>query len=114
MVGTGGAQGKNWMKLYLYKFSTSDVKAKDVQEEIIYPNPTTGLVNIEINLPLHSILTATIADLSGRFLGELYKNEARDGKNNIQLNLQNYPNGTYFIALNAVNYKKQFKIIIKR
>ena len=104
----------NWDELYLYKFSTFDVINNEPIEEIIYPNPTTGLVNIEINLPLHSILTATIADLSGRFLGELYKNEARDGKNNIQLNLQNYPNGTYFITMNAMNYKNQFKVIINR
>ncbi len=100
--------------LSLIKFSTSDINTNEPIEEVIYPNPSTGMVNIEINLPIHSVLTATISDLSGRFLGELYKKEAREDKNTIQLNLQNYPNGTYFVTLNAVNYKKQFKIIINR
>ena len=83
-------------------------------EEIIYPNPTTGMVNIEVNLPVQSVLNASIMDLNGKKLGEIYNQITRDGKNTIQLNLQNYPNGTYFIALNAINYKKQFKIIINR
>ena len=97
----------NWMV-------PSDVKEVEQNNSIIYPNPTTGMVNIEVNLPVNSLITATVADISGKFLGELYKTEGREDKNTIQLNLQNYPNGTYFITLNAMNYKKQFKIIINR
>ena len=82
--------------------------------EVIYPNPTTGMVNIEVNLPFQSVLNASIMDLNGKNLGEIYNQITSEGKNTIQLNLQNYANGTYFITLNAMNYKKQFKIIINR
>ncbi|MBV6640388.1 MAG: T9SS type A sorting domain-containing protein [Cyclobacteriaceae bacterium] len=64
----------------------------------IYPNPTSGLVN----LPKHDILT--IYDFSGRFI--------RQHPYSSQLDLSDYPNGIYLLKLTIQGESVLKKVIV--
>jgi D-alanyl-D-alanine carboxypeptidase len=73
-----------------------------ISEELItvYPNPTNGLVHIEI--PNHTIQSIKLYDLQGQLIKETIQN---------QFNLSNYSNGTYFIKAQTKTGFYNYKII---
>jgi len=67
-----------------------------------YPNPTTGLVNIEHSKKIKDIY---VIDISGKLLQRIGNIE----KDMIQIDLSNFPNGMYFLKYandNQWNYEK--------
>jgi D-alanyl-D-alanine carboxypeptidase len=73
-----------------------------ISEELItvYPNPTNGLVHIEI--PNQTIQSIKLYDLQGQLIKETIQN---------QFNLTNYSNGTYFIKAQTKTGFYNYKII---
>ena len=73
-----------------------------ISEELItvYPNPTNGLVHIEI--PNQTIQSIKLYDLQGQLIKETIQN---------QFNLSNYSNGTYFIKAQTKTGFYNYKII---
>jgi hypothetical protein len=55
----------------------------------VYPNPTTGILNME--LPKNS--QVMIHDLNGKLIAEFSSGEIL-----LQLNLSNFENGVYFVT----------------
>ena len=84
-------------------------------EFTIYPNPTTGLVNVFLQLPDSSKneqVVIRIIDILGREL--FVKNISTNNSNILQttLDMQSFPTGTYII--NAITNDKSYnKIMIK-
>lgn len=72
---------------------------------VVYPNPTTGLVNIEYN----KVKQVSIIDVTGRTI----MTTKWDGNNDkVQLNVNNLPRGLYIInAIDADNKKQSQKLI---
>jgi len=66
----------------------------------VYPNPTNGLVRIEI--PNQTIQNIKVYDLQGKLTIETIEN---------QLNLSNYSNGTYFIKAQTKKGFYNYKLI---
>jgi len=66
----------------------------------IYPNPTNGLVYIEI--PNQAIQSIIVYDLKGQLIKETIESP---------FNLSNYANGTYFIKAQSKQGVYTFKII---
>ncbi len=66
-------------------------------ETIVYPNPSKGLIKLEIKLDevLNDIVLTTI-DLFGREIDDFNYN-FDEGINIIDLDLSNYPVGIYFL-----------------
>ncbi|MHA4810960.1 T9SS type A sorting domain-containing protein, partial [Flavitalea flava] len=64
----------------------------------IYPNPSSGLVQIEINTPVFRSATITVLDMFGRNL-YLDKKALIKGNNTISLNIAFLPSGTYMIEV---------------
>jgi hypothetical protein len=69
----------------------------------VYPNPTSGKVNIILNTSTNNVLLSVINSL-----GQLVKTQAINSTNSNVLDLTNLPNGTYFIK---TNNGQQFKIV---
>jgi D-alanyl-D-alanine carboxypeptidase len=66
----------------------------------VYPNPTNGLVHIEI--PDQAILGIKVYDLQGQLITDTIEN---------QFSLSNYPNGTYFIKAQTQKGCYNYKLI---
>ena len=96
---------------FLAKFSDiANLNTKDFNlysdNIVLYPNPTNG--NISLNSKT-IVKTVSILDQSGKLLKDIEIN------NNVAtLNLQNYPNGIYYLRLNSFTQSTLKKIIIKK
>lgn len=68
----------------------------------IYPNPATGVINIDLNEKSNVIITNTIGSV-------IMTKEMQDGKNSIDLS--NLSNGVYFIKVTKEGKQETFKFI---
>jgi lipoprotein-anchoring transpeptidase ErfK/SrfK len=81
----------------------ADIKVK------IYPNPTTGLVTVEIsNLPKGETANIWLYAMAGQLIGT-YK----DAKNVIRVDISNRPAGVYVMKIVAGKRQTEWKIIKK-
>jgi hypothetical protein len=61
----------------------------------IYPNPSSGLVNLEVINNGEEATVVTILDLSGRVI----YNESFNGDVDTKLDLSNYTSGVYLVRI---------------
>jgi hypothetical protein len=89
------------------RIATSEIKDIDdskkiTDKQIIYPNPTTGLVNLNVQLsePVDKY-TIEVFSVDGRVVLSEIHNEKLDGNTyvNNTINISNQPNGVYFIRI---------------
>jgi len=66
----------------------------------VYPNPTTELVNIQINHSTLEQVLVTITDLQGK---EMYNGKYAGISNVIGINTASYTTGTYVLSLKNLN-----------
>ena len=75
----------------------------------IYPNPTTGLLKVEIsNLPEGQTAEIFLYSMSGKLISS-FKNIS----NTVSINISNQPAGIYVMNIIAGNYRTEWKIIKK-
>ena len=75
----------------------TDAAVLDVK---VYPNPTTELVNIQINYSSIDQVVITITDLQGK---EVYNGKYAGISNVIGINTASYATGTYVLSLKNLN-----------
>jgi hypothetical protein len=75
----------------------TDAAVLDVK---VYPNPTTELVNIQINHSTIDQVLVTISDLQGK---EVYSGKYAGISNVIGINTASYATGTYLLSLKNLN-----------
>ena len=75
----------------------ADATVLDVK---VYPNPTTELVNIQINHSAIDQVVVTITDLQGK---EVYNGKYAGISNVIGINTASYETGTYVLSLKNLN-----------
>ncbi len=75
----------------------TDAAVLDVK---VYPNPTTELVNIQINHSTIDQVVVTISDLQGK---EVYSGKYAGISNVIGINTASYATGNYLLTLKNVN-----------
>ncbi len=73
----------------------------------IYPNPTSGLINVEVEGEIKEFY---VCDFSGKIL----QRELVDKRRLIQVNLHMYPNGIYFIRYFINEALKSGKVVLMR
>jgi photosystem II stability/assembly factor-like uncharacterized protein/PKD repeat protein len=109
-------QGNN---LYLddINVTNSTVGIKNIETEIgleIYPNPSSGNVNVVFNLSEKHNLTITIVDMLGRVVEANPTQSYPGGQTFITLgNKTNYQPGIYFVNINVDDQHISKKIIIQ-
>lgn len=82
--------------------TTASIQETDagVLDVKVYPNPTTVLVNIQINYSSIDQVVVTIADLQGK---EVYSGKYAGISNVIGINTASYATGTYVLSLKNLN-----------
>ena len=88
-------------------FNPTGVKDISTDNIKVYPNPTSGLIEISLNDPLESDYKIEVFDLNHIILTiEKQKNEKTT-----QIDLSNYPSGIYFIKISSKNKFYHFRIV---
>lgn len=78
----------------------------------VYPNPTDGLIYIDIQLSTHSEGMIQIIDMMGKVVKEFPVNELES--NLITTDISNLSNGVYFVTLRTGNERISKKVILDR
>lgn len=78
----------------------------------IYPNPTTGKLNIEFNVTKNTVITAEVLDALGKVVMKQTLNFSTS-ENTQSINISNLANGLYFVNLTNLENKKQTIRIVK-
>jgi hypothetical protein len=86
---------------------TINPKIKKDIDILIYPNPSTGIINIS-RIDVGNNTLVQVFDMSGRLLKTKILINSQT-----QLDLSNYPKGTYFIRIREENRVITKKIIIQ-
>ena len=81
---------------------------KSLDAVSIFPNPTSGIVNVVS--PLDPITTITVMDLRGRLISTTEYNN----QNTIQLDINNLTSSIYFIKLSTAGGNSITKRVVKR
>ncbi|MBC7383068.1 MAG: aryl-sulfate sulfotransferase [Bacteroidia bacterium] len=95
---------KNIAKIIVYKQNpSSGVKELGNEAAInVYPNPTTGIVNV-----LTAIDNYKLYDLTGRLVKSAVKS---NGQNLSQINMEELPSGSYLLYLSIADKQEHVKI----
>ena len=78
----------------------------------IYPNPTTGKLNIQFNVTKATMLTTEVLDAIGKVVLKQTLNFSAN-ENTQTINISNLPNGLYFVNLTNSENKTQTIRIVK-
>lgn len=81
---------------------------EESSEQTLYPNPTTGLINIEFNSLNTENVNIEIVNELGEVMGNFQK-QIFIGKNTLNYDITSYPKGIYFIRIKEQNIT--FKVL---
>ncbi len=94
IVGLGG-------KIYKGVRITTGIRRMESDFDInIYPNPTTDIITVEINLEINELVTYSLLDISGRLIKNGKWNLNSSGSR-FTLDLSDISKGTYLLKLNT-------------
>ncbi len=91
---------------------TTGVKEPNEIYDILYPNPSTGEIIIEI--PENSPENLVLLDINGIELRKFDKSSILTFDNQIRLNLSEYHSGIYFLQISYTSFTNTYKIIINK
>jgi len=77
---------------------------------IIHPNPTDGLVTVDLVLPVSDYYKVTILNINGSELRRRVEQYIK-GANILEEDLTSYPSGTYLLNITTRDFTQTFKII---
>ena len=78
----------------------------------VYPNPTSGNVNIEFNAVAKGNASVTVQDISGRIVTSQAVS-VTEGVNKTQLDLSHIAKGIYMLNVNSAEGNSKVKIVIE-
>jgi hypothetical protein len=73
---------------------------------VLYPNPTSGLLNVHISNQIETPTTYTVYNMLGQVIST-----KKITSTEISLDTSNFSNGVYFIKLSNDNYSKTLEFI---
>jgi hypothetical protein len=75
-------------------------------EAVVYPNPTSGLITIEVAVSADNPITYVVADQNGKLI-----ETGQFSQSSYPINLSNQQTGIYYLRLNDRHGKVTYKII---
>lgn len=99
-------------KAYVVNIGCKEAQQVESGSLTAYPNPTSGLLNIEFNAGEKGNVTISVNDLLGRTILNSSQYVSA-GSNNLQLDLTNVAKGAYTICVKSNQLAKQIKILVE-
>jgi hypothetical protein len=92
-------------------YNKTGLPVKDtVIQGIVHPNPTDGLVTVDIVAPVSGYYVITVFSLNGAELRRKVERYIK-GVNILEEDLTPYPSGTYLLNITTGNFTQTFKIL---
>jgi lysyl endopeptidase len=92
--------------------SVSDL-SKELDEALsVYPNPSTGIVNIKMNYTKRSDFTIEVFNVLGSKVGHFSIDKARKGE--FTLDMSGYTNGVYLLSISTPDAKTTRKVVLTK
>lgn len=79
----------------------------------VYPNPSHGLTCINLEITSGSEVTASLKDILGREVLEIYKGQLAPGEKNLFFDSTSIPAGVYLVDVNANGVHSVQKVVVK-
>jgi len=110
-VGPGDAGDVNVFALNFCKVDLATLGTNDntFNKLTIYPNPTKGLLNVNLNALLEGETLYTIYDIQGRKIMQKSSNNMNE-----TLNIENFTKGVYMLSIENGNNKTTKKIVLNK
>lgn len=80
----------------------------------VFPNPTTGITQIDFKLSSTDNLTIELFDIMGKSVKTIKNGSFASGDHSIFFDTENIENGVYFIKLSSTNYTATHKLAIQK
>lgn len=80
----------------------------------VLPNPTTGYINANFFIPRTGKAKIYLTNALGQQIKVLFDNSLNTGKYKMQFNVDDQPNGIYFLSIRTNNTKITKKVIINK
>jgi hypothetical protein len=80
----------------------------------VFPNPTTGITQIDFKLSSTDNLTIELFDIMGKSVKTIKNGSFASGDHSIFFDTDNIENGVYFLKLSSTNYTATHKLTIQK
>ena len=110
----GGQFGASTTKNFLTNNAVASVGSNELERSLnVYPNPTSGLVNLEYNLEQGTAMKLMVTDVLGKVVMEQTLNVAT-GLQRETINLGTLGNGMYLLKLDAGKYQATRTVTVNK
>jgi len=80
----------------------------------VYPNPSRGKVRVGYQLAAKSQATVSVFNIEGRIVKQINFTSANAPSGNIDMDVSDLSNGTYFVKIKSGNQSVTQKLIIEK
>ncbi|MFK7797508.1 MAG: T9SS type A sorting domain-containing protein, partial [Aureispira sp.] len=94
-----------------YQLPNSIDQLDDLSSFELYPNPTTGMVWVNLNLSKSKAVQLSVTNIAGQLVQEFAPNEQLE--QNYTIDLSHYPSGVYLARFIIGDQVKTVKIIVE-
>jgi WD40 repeat protein len=97
--------------VYHAKWGETSVSEIPENENIIYPNPATGIVNILLDIKKAETIDVNIYDISGNIITNIFNGIAEPGTI-LTWDSSRHPSGTYYCKVESQTYNRSYRVIV--
>ncbi|MEN6511104.1 MAG: T9SS type A sorting domain-containing protein, partial [Chloroherpetonaceae bacterium] len=113
------AKTSGGMALYKMDYGSSvenqeGTSSQLIADELLYPNPTNGMINLQFNQQVSEITTINIQNSKGAMVRPLFNGFLSEGPQNLSYNISDLATGTYFVQVQSKHNSLIFKLIVER
>jgi hypothetical protein len=103
--------GPGWKgEYYVSQLSVPELEGCD-EPALLYPNPSTGILNIDLNMPLGREMQVTLTDLNGKHVFSQSFSGA-EGKNHFTLDIRSLTPGIYNATIEKNGQKESHRFTL--
>jgi len=89
-----------------------NAQALNIRSVSVYPNPTSGLTNIAVDLSQNENISVSVMNSMGQLVYASKASNFAAGSNVISLDTQNWANGVYFVNVSTLNGATKTKLVV--
>ncbi|OFY87957.1 MAG: hypothetical protein A3F72_09360 [Bacteroidetes bacterium RIFCSPLOWO2_12_FULL_35_15] len=93
-------------------FASSEIQKEGIAKLVVYPNPTTGIINVSFDNLKEDNYQISILDMLGNMIQSSLKT-LNEGNVVLQFDLQDLPQGVYILVLQTSTKRYSQKIIVQ-